>query len=158
MLVGDEWWGEDTNDYGCSMAPTDECPVCDGTGDVAPEEPGEHLLGPGCPLCLGTGEVPGPHWPWRHDHPGPLRARGVGAEREYRITHRIVERPVIVKPCQDDETGQVDLVELEGEPVVGPAARTRVRGRSNKDYLRRELEKDGHRVERVERRVGWWWF
>lgn len=25
-----------------------------------------------CLVCEGQGTVPGPHWPWRHDHPGSL--------------------------------------------------------------------------------------
>lgn len=158
-LVDGEWWGEDTRDFGCCMAPSDTCPVCDGAGGVEPEE-GEVLIGATCPLCLGSGEVPGPHWPWRHDHPGPLRARGVGAEREYRITHRATARSEL--STQLREGGETDIpfeeIEHEGDPWVGPAERTRVRGRANRDYVRRELQRDGHRVERVEARVGWWWF
>jgi hypothetical protein len=142
-LVDGEWRGEDSNDFGCVMAPSDPCPVCDGV-DLSKTDEG-FLVGATCPLCHGTGRVPGPHWPWRHDHPGPLKARGAEL-RQYRITHRATG----VVPADDEAT--------DPQPWVGPRQRTHVRGRSAKNWTRQELQREGHRIERVETRTGFWWW
>jgi hypothetical protein len=80
---GGEWWGESSRDVACPYAPEDPCGPCGGTGyreltegearlaqyDGLPEAP----LKRRCPVCRGLGLVPGPHWPWRHPQPPPLR-------------------------------------------------------------------------------------
>lgn len=79
--VGDYWLGESTNLFGCVMAPRDTCSICEGTGRVALSS--QELAAEGadaassardkpCEVCTGLGTVPGAHWPWRHEHPGPL--------------------------------------------------------------------------------------
>jgi hypothetical protein len=79
-LVGDEWWGEDSRDIACALAPPDPCATCAGAGEV--ELVGDELAmarqsgGPTrrpCTPCGGLGRVPGPHWPWRWPQPPPLR-------------------------------------------------------------------------------------
>lgn len=83
-LVGDVWFGEDTHDDACYLAPPDPCPPCAGLGRVPltdQEQQAESANAANtvrdkpCESCRGTGEVPGPHWPWRHLHPGPLPER-----------------------------------------------------------------------------------
>lgn len=80
-LSGDCWLGESTNLFGCVMAPRDPCSNCGGVGTVpltAQELAAEQADAANtvrekrCEPCQGLGSVPGPHWPWRHDHPGPL--------------------------------------------------------------------------------------
>lgn len=76
--VGDFWLGESTNDFACSMAPAQVCPKCEGLGRVATNYYDEGDDGSTtrqvkrCELCRGQCTVPGPHWPWRHEHPGSL--------------------------------------------------------------------------------------
>jgi hypothetical protein len=80
-LIGDCWLGESTNLFGCVMAPRDPCSICQGLGTV-PLDPAELeaeqanaasvVRDKPCGPCNGSGRVPGPHWPWGHDHPGPL--------------------------------------------------------------------------------------
>ena len=79
--VGDFWLGESSNHFGCSMAERDTCPVCNGRGEVelTPEElaalnadaANTEKTKP-CLPCHGLGTIPGPHWPWRHEYPGPI--------------------------------------------------------------------------------------
>ena len=77
--VGDFWLGESTNDYACHLAPSQVCPRCEGRGLIPPTPEEVAMAGANtapadrqCETCTGTGQVPGPHWPWRHDHPGAL--------------------------------------------------------------------------------------
>jgi hypothetical protein len=78
--AGDFWLGESTNMYACVMAPKELCPRCDGRGriELTPEELAleqasqSNVRDKPCPPCEATGYIPGPHHPWRHDHPGPL--------------------------------------------------------------------------------------
>lgn len=87
-MVGGEWLGESSRSFECDYAPTDPCPVCGGLGQVALKPgdaelesyDGETANAPATrpcryPPCHGTGQVPGPHWPWRYPHPGPLSTR-----------------------------------------------------------------------------------
>lgn len=85
-LVGDVWFGEDTADDACYLAEPDVCEVCAGLGRVPLSD--EELAAESanaastvrdkpCEPCQATGQVPGPHWPWRHDHPGPLPPRSM---------------------------------------------------------------------------------
>lgn len=80
-LIGDAWLGESTNQFGCVMAPRDPCSACGGMGRIplSPQElaaeqadAASTVRDKPCLPCTGLGTVPGPHWPWRHDHPGPL--------------------------------------------------------------------------------------
>ena len=80
-LAGDFWLGESSNSFGCSMAERDTCPVCYGRGvvDLTPEElaaeqadVASKVREKQCKPCHGVGTLPGAHWPWRHDHPGPV--------------------------------------------------------------------------------------
>jgi hypothetical protein len=82
--IGDQWWGEDGNSFDCPFAPQDVCEPCGGLGYIEIEMSEAELAqfdGPEqaaaaarqvCTACDGTGFVPGPHWPWRHPHPGPV--------------------------------------------------------------------------------------
>lgn len=74
--VGDFWLGESTNEFACHLAPATVCPKCEGVGRVplTPQEldPESTVKDKPCVPCEGRGTVPGPHWPWRCDHPGSL--------------------------------------------------------------------------------------
>lgn len=77
--VGDFWLGESTNDYACHLAPSQVCPRCEGSGTIPPSPEEVAMVGANttpadrqCETCTGRGSVPGPHWPWRHEHPGAL--------------------------------------------------------------------------------------
>lgn len=76
--VGDFWLGESTNDYACHLAPSQVCPGCEGRGAIPPSPEEVAMAGDNtvtdsqCETCFGRGTVPGPHWPWRHEHPGAL--------------------------------------------------------------------------------------
>jgi len=80
---GGEWWGEDTRDVACPYAPEDPCTPCGGAGRFAltpAEQAAAQYEAPAgqagfrvCPVCEGLGRVPGPHWPWRHPKPPPLK-------------------------------------------------------------------------------------
>jgi hypothetical protein len=82
-LVGDEWWGESSHSAECALAPAEVCATCSGSGQV-PLTPAEEAAydgqeahkpaGKPCPPCMGKGFVPGPHWPYRHPKPPPLRS------------------------------------------------------------------------------------
>jgi len=86
-LVDGQWWGESSRGFECPLAPEDTCPVCDGAGEIEVsaaqaalaqyDGPAEHAAAQRnrkpCTPCRGSGYVPGPHWPYRHDQPAPLR-------------------------------------------------------------------------------------
>ena len=79
--VDGQWWGESSHSFDCSANPKkDVCPACHTTGQV--EIPLAERVYDGteggethrpCKLCNASGFVPGPHWPWRHDYPGPVK-------------------------------------------------------------------------------------
>jgi hypothetical protein len=77
--VAGQWYGESSNSLDCDYAPQDQCTVCAGRGRVELDanDParfdGSNTKDRQCEPCRGTGYVPGPHWPWRHPHPGPVR-------------------------------------------------------------------------------------
>jgi hypothetical protein len=76
--VGDFWLGESTNDFACPLAPAAVCPKCKGacrvplTSQELALDPESTVKDKQCEPCHGQGMVPGPHWPWRKDHPGSL--------------------------------------------------------------------------------------
>lgn len=88
-LVGGQWKGESSGSFYCDLAPTDQCTTCAGRGfhevrgamvehlesDGHPTEVigGVKVARKPCPPCKGSGYVSGPHHPWRHEHPGPVR-------------------------------------------------------------------------------------
>lgn len=88
-LVDGQWWGESSRAFECPLAPQDVCPVCNGAGEVAvpaaeaalsqydgtEENQAAQRGHKRCLPCRGSGYVPGPHWPYRHDCPPPLRMR-----------------------------------------------------------------------------------
>ena len=86
-LVDGEWWGESSRAFGCPLAPQDTCSSCGGAGfhelkpdaveqfdDNVEKQPNGTVRKP-CLPCRGKGYVPGPHWPYRHDCPPPLKIR-----------------------------------------------------------------------------------
>jgi hypothetical protein len=90
-MTDGEWWGESSGHYECELAPPDPCQLCQGRGfhevrgaaaeqaeiDGHPTEmhAGEKIARKPCPPCRGSGWQPGPHWPYRHEQPPPLRPR-----------------------------------------------------------------------------------
>jgi hypothetical protein len=86
-MVDGQWWGESSRGFECFLAPQDPCPVCDGKGYIEIQLSEAELAqfdGPAdaaaatrqsCGPCGGGGYVPGPHWPYRHDCPPPLKIR-----------------------------------------------------------------------------------
>lgn len=83
-LVGGQWKGETWDSFDCDHAPRDVCPICKGEGsrEVSAAEAelltydGTEAVQDGrkpCEECEASGWVPGPHWPWRHPHPGPVQ-------------------------------------------------------------------------------------
>lgn len=85
-LVNGEWWGEDSRGPECPLAPSQQCPVCDGAGEVELSPTDAQLAQYDgteqawntrrkCEPCGGNGYVDGPHWPYRFPEPPPLRIK-----------------------------------------------------------------------------------
>ena len=88
VLAG-EWVDRHTWTPECFSAPPSPCVCCSGAGlhrDMHTVKPYD------CGPCRASGMLPGPHWPWRHAEPPPLRApggcAGLAASRAEKPEHK----------------------------------------------------------------------